>query len=262
MPKDINWMQLHDDLERFERRIRLAVYYHQKNNPENEPNKRENLIFPLVPSTKNWTSPKSNNPAIELFLTNVRKEALNPGNIRKARDNLTKEERIAIKNLKCNSNNIIRIQDKGSRVKEWSDKWLVQQQITSKIANWVVNLEPKAGEAFGNVKTQKNNPLRLITSCCGTAIERLSELTEFYLKPLAKKLPAFIKDTTHLINEIDKLNEKGPLPPDTLLVSWDVVVMFSNIDNNLGITAVKKALDSREINFPQLNVLLKQLKFA
>ena len=46
MPKDINWMQLHDDLERFERRIRLAVYYHQKNNPENEYNKSENLIFP------------------------------------------------------------------------------------------------------------------------------------------------------------------------------------------------------------------------
>ena len=95
------------------------------------------------------------------------------------------------------------------RIKEWSDKWLVQQQITDKIANWVVNSEPKAGVAFGNVKTHKNNnPLRLITSCCGTAIERLLALTEFYLKPLAQKLPAFIKDTTHLINEIDKLNKK------------------------------------------------------
>jgi hypothetical protein len=85
-------------------------------------------------------------------------------------------------------------------VKEWSDKWLVQQQITGKIANWVVNLEPKAGVAFENVKTHKNNnPLRLITSCCGTAIERLSAFTEFYLKPLAQKLPAFVKDTRHLI---------------------------------------------------------------
>ena len=37
------------------------------------------------------------------------------------------------------------------------------------------------GVAFGNVKThKKGNPLRLITctSCCGTAIERLSAFTE------------------------------------------------------------------------------------
>ena len=68
------------------------------------------------------------------------------------------------------------------RVTEWCDKWLVQQQITDKINNWVVYLESKAGVAFGNVKAhENNNPLRLITSCCGTAIERLSTFTEFYL---------------------------------------------------------------------------------
>ena len=68
-------------------------------------------------------------------------------------------------------------------------------------------------------KYKERNRLRLITSCCRTAIERISALTEFYLKPLAQKLPSFLKDTTDLINKIDKLNEKGPLPPGTLLVS-------------------------------------------
>ncbi|CAB3990465.1 Hypothetical predicted protein [Paramuricea clavata] len=100
------------------------------------------------------------------------------------------------------------------RVKEWSDEWLVQQQITDKIANWVVNLEPKAG------------------------------------------------DTTHLINEIDKLNKKGPSPPDTLLVSWDVVAMFPNIDNNLGLTAVKKALDSRENKFPSTKCIVEAVEIC
>ena len=124
-------------------------------------------------------------------------------------------------------------------------------------------MEPKAGVAFGNVKTHKNNnSLRVITSCCGTAIERLSAFTEFYLKRLAQKQPAFIKDTTHLINEIDKLNKKGPLPPDTLLVSWDVVAMFPNIDNNLGLTAVKKALDSRDNKFPSPECIVQAVEIC
>ena len=44
----------------------------------------------------------------------MRKDILEPGNLRKPRDNLTKEERLALRNLKHNDN-IIRIQDKGSR---------------------------------------------------------------------------------------------------------------------------------------------------
>ena len=99
--------------------------------------------------------------------------------------------------------------------------------------------------AFGNVKTQKrDNPLRLITSCCGTAIKRLSAFTEFYLNPPSQTLLSFIKDSTDLINKIQALNAKGPFPVASLLISWDVVSMFPNMDITLilGITAVRKAL--------------------
>ena len=118
--------------------------------------------------------------------------------------------------------------------------------------------------AFGNVKTHKEgNPLRLITSCCGTAIKRLSSFTEFYLKPLAQALTSFVKDTTDLINKIQTLNsEKGPLPPGCLLVSWDVVAMFPNIDNNLGISAVRKALDSRLVKFPSTNCIVEAIEIC
>ena len=149
------------------------------------------------------------------------------------------------------------------RVKLWSRKWLSEGQISDEIATWVTNLDPKPGLAFGNVKTHKEgNPLRLITSCCGTAIERLSAFTEFYLKPLAQSLPSFVKDTTDLINKIQLLNDKGPLPPGTLLVSWDVVAMFPNIDNKLGLTAVKKALDSRLNRFPSTDCILEGVEIC
>ena len=94
-------------------------------------------------------------------------------------------------------------------------------------------------------------------------IERRSSFTEFYLKPLAQALPSFVKDTTDLINKIQTLNpEKGPLPPGCLLISWDVVAMFPNIDNNLGISAVRKALDSRLVKFPSTNCIVEAIEIC
>jgi hypothetical protein len=43
---------------------------------------------------------------------------------------------------------------------------------------------------------------------------------------------------------------KGPFPEGTILVSWDVIGMFPNIDNNLGIAAITKALNNRAKKLP------------
>ena len=101
-----------------------------------------------------------------------------------------------------------------------------------------------------------------ITSCCGTAIERLSGFTEFYLKPLSQNLPSFIKDSTDLINKIQALNAKGPFPVGSLLVSWDVVSMFPNIVSDLGITAVRKALESRSSKFPSTDYIAEAVEIC
>ena len=149
------------------------------------------------------------------------------------------------------------------RVRDGSRKWLSEKQISEEIATWITNLEPKPGVAFGNVKTHKEgNLLRLNTSCCGKAIDRLSAFTEFYLKPLAQSLPSFVKDTTDLLNKVQLLNASGPFPPGTLLVSWDVAAMFPNIDNNLGITAVKKALDSRTDEVSSTDCILQAVEIC
>ena len=69
-------------------------------------------------------------PELELFLANVQCDLINPENIRQARDNLSKKERVALKELN-NSNAVIRIQDKGSRFvlideKEYEEKMFGQ----------------------------------------------------------------------------------------------------------------------------------------
>ena len=126
----------------------------------------------------------------------------------------------------------------------------------------------KKGPAFCPVpknvdlQKQRNNPLRLITSCCGRAIERLSALTEFYLKPLSESLPSFFKDSNDFINKLEDLNAKGPFPEGSLLVSWDVVSMFPNIDNDIGISAVRRALNSRSVNIPSTDCLVEAVEIC
>jgi len=58
-------------------------------------------------------------------------------------------------------------------------------------------------------------------------------------------------------------SEKGPLPPGCLLVSWaDVLAMFPNIDNNLGISVVRKALDSRSDKFPSTDCIVEAIEIC
>ena len=125
-------------------------------------------------------------------------------------------------------------------VERWCAKWLQKSEISPAIASWVLNKYGKTRGSVWKIKTHKEcNPLRLITSCCGTAIANLSAFTECHLQPLARKQPSFVKDTTALLNRIQELNKEGPFPEGTLLVSWDVVPVFPNIDNELGLGAVK-----------------------
>ena len=123
--------------------------------------------FPAIPSTSQWMPPKASFPEVEVFLNNVKGDIIKPAMLRTAKDNLRKEERLALRSLKS-CVNVIRIQDKSSRfvvlrqqeyqnkmigqlnndlhydgldcdptldhfevVKEWSRKWFSEGQITS-----------------------------------------------------------------------------------------------------------------------------------
>ena len=57
------------------------------------------------------------------------------------------------------------------------------------------------------VKTHKiNNPVRVITSGCSTAVESLLVFVEKELYKLEENLPSQIKDTNDMLNIIDNLN--------------------------------------------------------
>ena len=114
------------------------------------------------------------------------------------------------------------------------------------------------------IKTHKpNNPIRLITSGNGTAVENLSLFTEYFLHLCIKKEPQILIDTTALLNKVTEINNKfSPFPAGTLLVSWDVISVNPSIDNKVGLATCKEALDCREHTSPSTECLLEAVKIT
>ena len=64
-----------------------------------------------------------------------------------------------------------------------------------------------------------------------------------------------------MLDIIDNLNSLD-LPLNFILVSFDIINMFPNIDNNLGLSSVKKYLDLCSKNIPLTNCLLEALELC
>ena len=126
------------------------------------------------------------------------------------------------------------------KVNNWLEKWL--DNITHEWKKFIRPDNYNADKMYGLVKTHKaDNPVRIITSVCNTVIEKLSILVEKTLYPLADRLNSKIKDTNTMPVIIDDIN-KSVLSENCVLVSFDVVNMFPNIDNKSGLLRVKEAL--------------------
>ena len=84
----MNWQLVHDDLEAFEACLRTAVFFVEKLDEPEEGQEKSNHLS-QVPGNKNWRPPLSKYPGLELFLSNIRKDVLNPNSITLTKDNLS-----------------------------------------------------------------------------------------------------------------------------------------------------------------------------
>ena len=136
-------------------------------------------------------------------------------------------------------------------------------EIDETIYNFITNPRAKPGNVKGLIKAHKEDyPLRIITTACSSAIEHLSAFTEYYLAPLARKHPSYIKDTTHFVNKINKINQTRSFPPVTLLVTWDIEAVFPSIDNKAGLRTIRKTHDSRPIQSPSTRCRMEAIKIC
>ena len=101
----------------------------------------------------------------------------------------------------------------------------------------------------------------VIASDCNTAVENLSIFVGKVLCKEIEKIPSRIKDTSHMLDIIDSLNDSD-LSENSVLVIFDVANMCPSIDNKSGIKAVKKVLNNRESKNPPTECILETLRIC
>ena len=202
---------------------------------------------------------------------NILNEEQEPG------DNITRAERIALENLALNEDLIINKADKGSTVvvqnktdyvaeglkhlcdpsiyrklthnttPETKDKIneLITKLDNSKLMPWQMTSfcrpppQHRTAQLYFLKKIHKNPMgIRPIVSSVNSITENISKFIDFWLQPIVRTLPSYLKDSTTFANLI--LNTK--VPTDCILVSIDVSSLYTNIPHTDGLEAATTAL--------------------
>ena len=94
-------------------------------------------------------------------------------------------------------------------------------------------------------------PGRPIISDCASESKNISKFIDFYLKPHAITHPSYIKDTNDFLNKLKKID----ISPDDLIATLDVDNMYTNIDIEDGIRAIKEKLGFEHNNKRTLAII-------
>ena len=90
-------------------------------------------------------------------------------------------------------------------------------------------------------KRLENVPGRPVISNCGAPTEKASEFLNFHLKSIMQNGASYYKDSNNFKSKIKNIN----IPNDALLVTADVVGLYPNIPHEVGLSALREALDKR-----------------
>ena len=80
--------------------------------------------------------------------------------------------------------------------------------------------------------------IRPIVSSCDSATENISQFIDYWLQPIMKSLPSYLKDTLQLINELKEISVES----DIILVTVDVESLYTCIPHDKELQHVKKLL--------------------
>ncbi|CAG2214510.1 unnamed protein product [Mytilus edulis] len=89
--------------------------------------------------------------------------------------------------------------------------------------------------------TPNDLKFRPIVGGPNSVTQNLSHFIDIVLKPLCREVPSFIRDDLEFLNHLPKT-----VNPNSELITFDIVSLYTNIPHELGITAVKYWLENTE----------------
>ena len=235
-PKDKNIKQLYTDLCQFIQKLRRTFTSHSYQKKRQETKN----IDPIRPARKppKYIETSCGNNNLETFIHRIRLEIINPEkHIQQKKDNLTRAQRRALKELTTNKNIVINKADKGSTIViedredyiqnayehlnnptvyqelDNDDSEKHKQIINQKLerlhtagliqSNWFEYCKPpkkhRTSRLYFLKKIHKNPmSIRPIVSSCNSITENISKFIDTWLQPYVQTLPSFIKDTTDI----------------------------------------------------------------
>ncbi len=99
---------------------------------------------------------------------------------------------------------------------------------------------------------------RPIVSGCSSESIGAEKLVDYFLKPLAKIQPSFLRDSMHFKSIISKFN----LDNNSLLATMDVQSLYTMIDTTDGLRAIKHFFDAHPDPSRPVNEILKLLEIC
>ena len=230
-------------------------------------------------SNKKWSAIK-NHLTIETYIEATEKELKQQGDIseNKGYNNLSKVERIAMKELGDHTDIIITKADKGGAAVIMDVKYYINEahrQLNSKDHCKILNKDPTTNNAklvkdtiqrfkkekllkekiadglkVSNSKTtkfymqpkihKKDKSGRPVVNSLNCHTSSIYKYVDYHLKPIVKDIPSYVRDTKDFLR---KLNDIRHIPKESLLVTLDIKSLCANIPNNKGIKAVREAYD-------------------
>ena len=289
-PGEPDLFELRRDLDRFHVNLRRKLFFQKS---PLQPNLDSSTIsLPETPSEPDPSDPFNHrtfrNPSTWCPFGPINLEAMitfneNRLNYIKPRapcnQNLTPGEKLALAELRRNTDIVIKPADKGSAVvvqnredyilegyrqlqdpnyyrevptdltalhnrdiHSYVDSLLNDDEISLPCHKFLCTKEPRTPQLYLLPKIHKNKtpvPGRPIVSANSSPTERISQLADHFLKPLVQDTKSYVRDTSDFIRKIEAI---PALDPHSILCTVDVTSLYTNIPNDEGISACASQL--------------------
>lgn len=134
--------------------------------------------------------------------------------------------------------------------------------ISDNTAKFLCNEHPCCPVIYGLPKIHKGkDPLKFrpIVSGTGSITQPLAQFLDYFLQPLVRKLPAYIRDTNDFFEKLIVFTDFNDV---WKLASMDIGSLYTGIPNEAGLQAVRHFLtDTESIQVPN-EFLIERLDFV